>query len=611
MPSFVLTLLLGSCLWATSLAALAEPVADVPTVAGISLYDAPALPDDFSHLPYANPDAPKGGEMRRAAQGSFDSTNPFIIQGNPADGLNHVYDTLMEASADEPFTMYGLLAGGIRLDPDRHWMEIDLRSQARFHDGHPVTAEDVVFSFRLLRDEGQPFYRAYYADVDKIEALDDDTVRFEFSDNNSRELPLILGQLPVLPKHYWDSRDFAAPTLDKPLGSGPYAVESLSPGRRIVYQRVEDYWGRDLPINRGRHNIDRLVYDYYRDQTVALEAFKAGNLDLRRESSAKNWATAYDTPAREEGFIKRMVVPDAQPAGMQAFVMNLRREKFQDRRVREALTLATDFDWLNEHLFYGAYEETDSYFESSEMEASGLPSDAERELLAPYRDRLPQDVFDTPLPAPRPEGLRARLKKALGLLRDAGYEVRDGTLVNRKTQQPLRLEFLLYDTQFERVTLPLIQNLERLGIEANLRVVDVNQFLTRQRNFDFDLILGSFPQSANPGNEQREFWTSDYADAPRSRNLIGLQNPAIDGLVDSLIRAGSRQALDTAARALDRVLRWGFYVIPQWHLDGTRVALWDKFGYPQPFPEYTFDLSSWWVDPQRASRIEQRQRGER
>ncbi|MCI0508871.1 microcin C transport system substrate-binding protein [Chromohalobacter marismortui] len=607
MLSFVRALLLGGSLWAVSLASWAVAAEHVPTVGAISLYDAPALPDDFTHLPYTNPDAPKGGEMRRAAQDSFDSTNPFILQGNAAAGLDHIYDTLMEASADEPFTMYGLLAGGIRLDPDRHWMEIDLRPTARFHDGHPVTAEDVVFSFRILREKGQPFYRAYYANVDKIEALDDDTVRFEFSNNDSRELPLILGQLPVLPKHYWQSRDFASPTLDKPLGSGPYEIASLIPGRRIVYRRVEDYWGRDLPINRGRHNIGRLVYDYYRDQTVALEAFKAGNLDLRIESSAKNWATAYDIPARKEGFIKRMIVPDAQPAGMQAFVMNLRREKFQDRRVREALTLATDFDWLNTHLFYGAYQETDSYFESSDMEASGLPSEAERQLLAPYRDILPPEVFNQPLPISRPDTLRARLKKALSLLRDAGYEVRDDVLVDTATGRPLRLEFLLYDTQFERVTLPLIHNLERLGIQASLRVVDVNQYLRRRRNFDFDLMVASFPQSANPGNEQREYWTSDYADAPRSRNLIGLQSPALDGLVDTLISADSRRELDTAARALDRVLRWGFYVIPQWHLDGTRVALWDKFGYPQPFPEYTFDLSSWWVDPQRAERVEARQ----
>ena len=610
MSLFVRALLVIPGLWALSLSALAVPAADVATVGGISLYDSPALPDDFTHLPYTNPDAPKGGELRQAAQGSFDSTNGFIIQGNPADGLSHVYDTLMEASADEPFTMYGLLAGGIRLDPDRHWMEIDLRRSARFHDGHPVTAEDVVFSFRLLRDQGQPFYRAYYAGVDQVEALDDDTVRFEFSDNESRELPLILGQLPVLPKHYWQSRDFTSPTLDKPLGSGPYEVASILPGRRIVYRRVDDYWGRNLPINRGRHNIDRLVYDYYRDQTVALEAFKAGNLDLRRESSAKNWATAYDTPALEAGFIKRMTVPDAQPAGMQAFVMNLRRAPFQDRRVREALTLATDFDWLNTHLFYGAYQETDSYFESSEMEAQGLPSDAELALLAPYRDILPDKVFEEPLPMSRPDTLRARLKKALSLLREAGYEVRDGVLVDTDTGRPMRLQFLLYDTQFERVTLPLIQNLERLGIQASVRVVDVNQYLTRRRNFDFDLMIGSFPQSANPGNEQREYWTSEYADAPRSRNLIGLRNPAVDALVDRLIGADSRQALDTTARALDRVLRWGFYVIPQWHLDGTRIAMWDKFGYPQPFPEYTFDLSSWWVYPQRAARVEERQRGE-
>lgn len=611
MSFFVRTLLLMIGLWAVAFPTLATPASEVPTVGAISLYDSPALPEDFTHFPYTNPAAPQGGEMRRAAQGSFDSTNGFILQGNAAAGLDHIYDTLMEASADEPFTMYGLLAGGIRLDPDRHWMEIDLRPTARFHDGHPVTAEDVVFSFRLLRDKGQPFYRAYYANIDRIEALDRDTVRFEFRNNDSRELPLILGQLPVLPKHYWQSRDFTTPTLDKPLGSGPYEIARLIPGRRIVYRRVEDYWGRNLPINRGRHNIDRLIYDYYRDQTVALEAFKAGNLDLRIESSAKNWATAYETPARKAGFIKRLVVPDAQPDGMQAFVMNLRRQKFQDRRVREALTLATDFDWLNTHLFYGAYQETDSYFESSEMEARGLPSDAELELLAPYRDILPDAVFEEPLPMSRPDSLRARLKKALFLLREAGYEVRDGVLVDTATGRPLRLEFLLYDTQFERVTLPLIHNLERLGIQASVRVVDVNQYLRRRRNFDFDLMVASFPQSANPGNEQREYWTSEYAEVPRSRNLIGLQNPAIDGLVDRLIGADSRAALDTAARALDRVLRWGFYVIPQWHLDGTRIAIWDKFGYPQPFPEYTFDLSTWWVDPQRAARVEAYQHSER
>jgi len=584
--------------------------ADVPTVHAIALYDDPALPADFDHLPYANPDAPKGGTLRRAANGSFDSTNPFIIQGTPAAGLEQIYDTLMTSNADEPFTMYGLLAGGIRLDPERHWMEIDIRPEARFHDGTPVTADDVVFSFRLLRDKGSPFYRAYYASVESVTALDEHTVRFEFTDNQSRELPLILGQLPVLPRHYWQDRDFTKPTLDKLMGSGPYEIAEVDPGRRIVYRRVEDYWGRDLPINRGRYNIDHLVYDYFRDQSVALEAFLAGALDMRLESSAKNWATAYDTPAVKDGAIQRVVVPDGQPAGMQGYIFNTRRDQLGDPRVRRAIGLAFDFDWLNQHIFYGAYQRTVSYFQNSDMAAEGMPGAGELKLLEPYRAQLPKAVFEQPLPMPRPRELRPRLREALGLLREAGYEVRDGRLVNRESGRPFTLEFLLYDSQFERITQPFVRNLERLGIQSKIRVVDVNQYLDRLRRFDFDMIVGSFPQSANPGNEQRDFWTSDYADVPQSRNLAGVRDPVVDALVDDLIRADSREDLDTAAQALDRVLRWGFYVVPQWNFDGTRVAVWNKFGYPQPFPRYTPDFTVWWVDPERAQAVTARQRGQ-
>ncbi|MEC9483349.1 MAG: extracellular solute-binding protein, partial [Halomonas sp.] len=357
---------------------LAAESDDVETVHALAMYDDPALPAGFEHFSYVNPAAPEGGELIRAAIGSFDSTNPFIIKGTPASGLLEIYDTLMVQNPNEPFTMYGLLAEGVRLDPERRWMEFDLRPEARFHDGTPVTAGDVVFSFRLLRDEGSPFYAAYYADVTSAQAVDEDTVRFDFAEENSRELPLILGQLPVLPEHFWEGRDFTAPTLDPLLGSGPYRIAEVEPGRRIVYQRVEDYWGQDLPVNRGRNNIDRLIFDYYRDQTVALEAFKAGNLDMRIESSASNWATAYDFPAVANGYVEKLLIPDGQPAGMQAYVMNLRREKFQDPRVREALNLAFDFPWLNKNLFYGAYKRTHSYFENSEMAAQGLPSEAEQ-----------------------------------------------------------------------------------------------------------------------------------------------------------------------------------------------------------------------------------------
>ncbi|MGC3874333.1 extracellular solute-binding protein [Halomonas sp. GXIMD04776] len=591
--------------------AFAATADKVPTVQGLAMYDEPALPDDFTHFSYVNPDAPKGGELNRATIGSFDSTNPFIVKGTPASGLAQIYDTLMVNNPDEPFTMYGLLAEGVRLDPDRRWMEFDLHPEATFHDGEPVTAEDVVFSFRLLRDEGQPFYAAYYADVTSAQRLDDDTVRFDFSPNNSRELPLILGQLPILPEHFWQDRDFATPTLNPLLGSGPYRIAQVDPGRRIVYERVEDYWGEDLPVNRGRHNINRLIFDYYRDQTVALEAFKAGNLDMRIESSARNWATAYDFPALKQGFVEKLQIPDGQPAGMQAYVMNLRRDKFKDVRVREALNLAFDFPWLNDNIFYGAYERTHSYFENSEMAAQGMPSAGELALLEPHRDQLPKRVFEEPLPVEHPDDIRPRLREALGLLREAGYEVQNGQLINRESKQPFTLEILLYDSQFERIAQPLLRNLERIGIKGKIRIVDVNQYLNRLRSFDFDMIIGSFPQSANPGNEQREFWTSDFADQPQSRNLIGLKNPVIDDLVEKLIRAETRQQLDTAAQALDRVLRWGFYVIPQFHLAATRIALWDKYGYPDPHPEYNIDLDAWWVDPERAKTINQRQHGGR
>ncbi|MAY71995.1 MAG: hypothetical protein CME82_11145 [Halomonas sp.] len=601
---------IGACLLGALLATASEAadVSSVPTVHALPLYGEPALPADFLHFPHANPDAPSGGDLIRAAQGSFDSTNPFIVRGTPASGLTQIYDTLLESNPGEPFTMYGLLAEGIRLDPERRWVEFDLRPEARFHDGEPVDAQDVVFSFETLTTKGQPFYRAYYSDVDSVTAVDSDTVHFDLGDSESRELPLILGQMPILPEHYWRDRDFEAVTRDSLLGSGPYRIAEVDPGRRIVYERVDDYWGNAVPVNVGRHNIGRLIYDYYRDQTVALEAFKAGNLDFRLENSASNWATAYDFPARTQGFVRQLQVHDGQPAGMQAYVMNLRKAKFQDRRVREAITLAFDFPWLNRNLFYDAYARTDSYFENSEMEATGLPSEGELSLLEPFRDQLPASVFSEPLPMQQPQEMRPRLRKALELLREAGYEAHDGEMLDPANGEPLHVEILLYSTQFERIAQPLLRRLARLGVQGNIRTVDVNQYLNRLRSFDFDMVVGSFPQSLSPGNEQREFWGSEYAERPQSRNLIGLQDPVIDALVDRLIAADSRQALDTAARALDRVLRWGFYVVPQFHLAAHRIAVWDKFAWQEPFPEYTLDLSAWWVDPEREAVIEDRQR---
>lgn len=581
---------------------------EVPTVHGLAIYDDPELPPDFTHFPYVNPDAPKGGSLVRDAVGSsFDSTNPFIVRGTAAAGISQIYDTLLEENPDEPFSAYGLLAEGIRLDPDRHWIEFDLRQEARFHDGEPVTAEDVVYSFELLMEEGNPFYRGYYSAVEDVEALDEYTVRFEFSDNESRELPIIVGQLPILPKHYWESRDFSVPTLARHPGSGPYRIADVEPGRSIVYTRVPDYWGRDLPVKRGRHNIDRLVYDYYRDRDVAMEAFKAGNVDLRIDARAATWATGYDFPAYHDGLIERLAVPDGQPAAMQAYVFNLRKGKFQDIRVREALNLAFDFPWLNANIFYDTYKRTESFFQNSEMAAEGLPSDGELELLEPFRDELPERVFNEPLPIDHPENLRDRLRLAYELLLEAGYEVRDDILVHSETGQPLSIEVLLFDTGMERIVQPMLRNLSRLGVQGSIRIVDVNQYLNRLRSFDFDLTVAQFPQSNSPGNEQREYWTSDYADQPQARNLMGLSNPVIDALVEKLIRADSREELNASTRALDRVLRFGFYMIPHYHSGETRYAMWKKFAYPD-FPEYGTDLASWWVDPEREAEIQRRQR---
>jgi len=581
---------------------------DVPTVHGLAIYGEPAHKPGFTHFPYVNPEAPVGGRMTRAAIGSFDSTNPFILKGNSVAGLNYfgglIYDTLMIPSADEPFTEYGLLASGVRLAKDRSAIEFDIDHRARFHDGVAVTAEDVVFTYRLLKDEGLPFFKSYYHDVTGVSVIDADTVRFEMAPDAARELPLIIGQLPVLPEHYWKSRDFTRATLELPLGSGPYRMASLDAGRQVRYERVDDYWGKDLPVNKGRHNIQTLVYDYYRDQTVSLEAFKAGSIDLHVESSAKNWATAYDTPALHEGRLKKLEVPDSNPAGMQGFVLNERRERFQDPKVREALALVFDFDWINRNLFYGAYQQTHSYFENSDMAADGMPTGKELALLEPFKDELPSAVFDKPLPIDEPQELRPRLRKALGLLREAGYEVVKGQLVSRSSGKPLTLEVLNYDTQFERIIQPWIRNLARIGIKARIRTVDVNQYINRRRSFDFDVVVGSYPQSNSPGSEQREYWTSDYADVAGSRNLIGLKSPVVDALTDALIQAQTREDLLSATRALDRVLRWGFHVVPQWHLAATRIALWNKFGYPQPFPEYQLSLDSWWVEPDKDASLE-------
>ncbi|MPQ66370.1 MULTISPECIES: extracellular solute-binding protein [Pseudomonas] len=566
----------------------------------LTLYnEPPKYPADFQHVDFVNPDAPKGGTFRQSSMGGFDSLNPFISKGVPADGLDLIYDTLMRHGLDEPFTEYGLVAEKIERAPDNSWVRFYLRPEARFHDGHPMRAEDVVFSFQTLIKDGAPLYRTYYADVDDVIAEDPLRVLFKFKRTTNRELPMILGQLPVLPKHWWADRDFNKGNLEFPLGSGPYKLAEVRAGRSVRYERVKDYWARDLPINRGFYNFDAMVMDYYRDGTVALEALKAGQFDYWLENSAKNWANAYNTPAVAQGRLIKEQIPNRNPTGMQGFIYNLRKPMFQDIRVREALSLLFDFEWTNKQLFNGAYHRTRSYFENSEMAATGLPDAAQLAILEPLRGKIPEQVFTQafePSVCDASGMIRPQQRRAYQLLLEAGWRIVDDKMVDAQGK-PVSIEFLLAQTDFERVLLPFKRNLADIGIDLVIRRVDVSQYINRLRSRDFDMVVGSFPQSNSPGNEQREFWKSSSADKPGSRNLMGLKDPAVDELVETLIDSDSRQSLVEHARALDRVLQWGFYVIPNWHIKTWRVAYWDHIGHPKVSPAYDIGLDTWWIKP--------------
>ncbi|NNA68558.1 extracellular solute-binding protein [Pseudomonas gessardii] len=566
----------------------------------LTLYDEPPkYPADFKHVDYVNPDAPKGGTFREAAMGSFDSLNPFISKGVPADNIGLVYDTLAQQGLDEPITEYGLIAGKIEKAPDNSWVRFYLRPEARFHDGHPVHAEDVVFTFETLIKQGSPIYRTYYADVAEVVAEDPLRVLFKFKHTSNRELPLILGQLPVLPKHWWVGRDFAKSSLEMPLGSGPYKVAEVKPGRSIRYERIKDYWGKDLPINKGLYNFDYRISDYYRDNTVALEALKAGQFDYWQEMTAKNWANAYNVPAVAEGRLIKEELPNGNPTGMQGFVFNIRKPMFQDVRVRKAISLLMDFEWTNKQLFNGAYTRTRSYFENSDMAATGLPGPAELAILEPLRGRIPPEAFTQAFAPAKTDAsgmIRTQQREAYQLLQEAGWRIVDDKMVDTNGK-PVSIEFMLAQTDFERILLPFKRNLADLGIELVIRRVDISQYVNRIRSRDFDMMVGSFPQSSSPGNEQREFWQSGSADNPGSRNYIGLKDPAIDELVEQLINADSRNSLVAHAKALDRVLQFGYYVIPNWHIKTYRVAYWNHLGHPKVPPRYDVGINTWWIKP--------------
>lgn len=583
----------------------ADPAKSEP-VHAIAMHGEPKYGPDFRHFDYVNPDAPKGGELRLGQDGTFDSFNPYIAKGTPAAGAGAAIETLMTSSADEPFTEYGLIAETIETPPDRSWVIFTLRPEARWHDGKPITADDVIFSLETLKTKGHPFYRFYYQSIVEAEKLGERKVRFTFAEGDNRELPLIAGQLPVLPRHYWEGRDFDRTTLEPPLGSGPYRVTAFEPGRFVTVERVEDYWGKDLPVNRGQDNFDVIRTDYYRDDTVIREALKAGNIDYRLENQAKAWALDYDTPAVATGLLQKTEFEHERPTGLQGFVMNSRREIFSDPRVRRALAYAFDFEWTNRALFFGQYARTESYFSNSELASEGLPSPEELEILEPYRDRLPPEVFTEVYRPPSTDGSgwpRDNLRRAFELFEEAGWVVRDMRLVNAETGQPMSFEIMLVSPAFERIVLPLVRNLKRLGIDARVRLVDQSQYINRLRGFDFDMIVSVWGQSDSPGNEQRDFWGSDAANQPGSRNYAGVSDPVVDELIDLVIAALDRESLVTRTRALDRVLLWHHYVIPNWHSRVDRIIYWDKFEQPKVTPKNGTSTSYWWYVPEKAAAV--------
>lgn len=565
---------------------------------GWSLFGDLKYPPDFKRFDYVNPDAPKGGTLRLSAVGGFDSLNPFILKGDAATGSSMIYDRLLTGSYDEAGAEYGLLAKSVEAAEDFSWVEFTLRPEARWHDGKPVTPEDVVFSFNILREKGAPVYRFYYANVKSVTKAGARGVRFEFDTAGNRELPLIMGQLPILPAHYWKGRDFEATTLEPPLGSGPYRIGKVDANRSITLERVKDYWGKDLAVNVGAHNFDQIVFEYYRDDTVALEAFKANNFDMRNETSAKNWATAYDFPAAKQGKVTLAELETRNAEPMQGFLFNIRKSKFSDPRVRLAFNYAFDFEWANKNLFYGQYARSSSYFQNSELAASALPDAAELALLEPFRAQLPPEVFTSIYKPPSTDGSgnnRDNLREAQRLLAEAGWQVKNGGLTNTTSGEKMQVEFLLDQPNFERIVSPYVRSLERLGVKASIRVIDTAQYQNRTDAYDFDIVIGGIANSLSPGNEQREYWSSAAADRPGSRNMIGVNSPVVDALIDKIIFAEDRAALIAASRALDRVLLWGHYLVPQWHSPVSRIAYWNVIDYPRPTPDYNIGFPDlWW-----------------
>jgi microcin C transport system substrate-binding protein len=586
---------------------------------GLSLFGELKYPEGFKNFEYVNPSAPQGGIVRQVAFGTFDNFNTVVagVKGNIAAGTELFTEMLMTPALDEVSTEYGLLAEAVSHPDDHSSVTYRMNPKARWHDGKPVTAEDVIYSFDVFK-KNSPFYGAYYRHVTKVEASGEREITFTFDGPGNRELPQIVGQLPVLPKHWWEGtdkngnkRDITRTTLESPLGSGPYRLKEFAPGRTLVYEKVDDYWGKALNVVIGTRNFQTIRYEYFRDSTVTLEAFKGDQVDWRTENSAKNWATSYDFPAVRDKRVVLEEFPVRNAGSMQAFAFNTRRDNFKDARVRRAFNFAFDFEEMNKQVFFGQYKRISSYFEGTELASSGLPEGKELAILETVRDKVPADLFTKPYTNPvggNQQANRSNLRDALALLREAGYEIQNTKLVNTKTGEPFSFEFLVDDPATERFVLFYKPSLERLGMAVSVRVVDSAQYENRLRQWDFDVIVASWGESLSPGNEQRDFWSSAAADRPGSRNLIGIKNPAVDTLIDRVIFTKDREDLVAATKALDRVLLWNFYVVPQWTYGKQRTARWDRFGHPENMPKYGASAfpTVWWWDAEKAAKVPQR-----
>ncbi|WP_234683119.1 ABC transporter substrate-binding protein [Bradyrhizobium monzae] len=596
----------------------AQSAGELPWRHALSLFGDIKYPADFKRFDYVNADAPKGGVARLISLGTFDNFNIAVagIKGSLAPAAALIYETLMTRAQDEVATEYGELAETAQHPDDFSWVTYRLRKEARWHDGKPVTPEDVIFSLESLK-KLSPMYASYYRHVTKVEKSGERDVKFTFDAPGNRELPTIVGELTVLPKHWWEGtdaqgrkRDIGATTLEPPLGSGPYKIKEFVAGRSIKLERVKDYWGAKVPSQVGTNNFDELRFEFFRDNLVALEAFKADQADWIAENSAKQWATAYDFPAVADKRVVKEEFPINDSGRMQAFVFNIRRDQFKDARLRRAFNYAFDFEEMNKQLFYGQYKRIGSYFEGTELAASGLPQGQELEILQTVKDKVPPEVFTTAYQNPvggNPEAVRANLREAAKLLKEAGFEVRDHKLVD-STGKPLTVEILVQDPSSERIALFYKPSLERIGVSTSIRVVDDAQYQNRLRSFDFDMIIDQWGESLSPGNEQREFWGSQAADMPGARNTIGIKNPAVDALIEKVIYAKDRGELVAATHALDRVLLWNFYLVPQFTYGFSRYARWDRFGHAEPLPKYGRSglPTLWWYDAEKAARIGKR-----